>query len=61
MADQELSLGGIYMGTSPLSQLKSYHVRLFTGGLIFGWNALALMLKAQGNYNRNCVQPISGL
>jgi hypothetical protein len=30
------------------------------GGLIFGWNALALMLKAQGNYNRNCTQPIEG-
>ena len=30
------------------------------GGLIFGWNALALMLKAQGNYNRNCTQPIQG-
>ena len=24
------------------------------GGLIFGWNALAIMLKAQGNYNGNC-------
>lgn len=33
---------------------------MHAGGLIFGWNALALMLKAQGNYNRNCTQPISG-
>lgn len=24
------------------------------GGLIFGWNALALTLKAQGNYNAGC-------
>ena len=24
------------------------------GGLIFGWNALAIMLKDQGNYNANC-------
>ncbi|BDA48190.1 probable solute carrier family 43 member 3 at N-terminal half [Coccomyxa sp. Obi] len=31
------------------------------GGLIFGWNALALMLKQQGNYNRNCTQPISDI
>ncbi|KAK9901983.1 hypothetical protein WJX75_000204 [Coccomyxa subellipsoidea] len=31
------------------------------GGLIFGWNALALMLKQQGNYNRNCTQAISDI
>jgi hypothetical protein len=24
------------------------------GGLIFGWNALAIMLKAQGNYDGQC-------
>ncbi len=38
----------------------NYTTLLCTGGLIFGWNALALMLKQQGNYNRNCTQPISG-
>lgn len=30
------------------------------GGLIFGWNALAIMLKQQGNYTRNCTQAIEG-
>ena len=33
---------------------------LFAGGLIFGWNALALMLKAQGNYNGQCPQGSAG-
>jgi hypothetical protein len=33
---------------------------IFTGGLIFGWNALAIMLKAQGNFDRGCTQAIEG-
>ena len=32
----------------------------FAGGLIFGWNAFALILKAQGNYDKGCTQPIAG-
>ena len=32
----------------------------FAGGLIFGWNAFALILKAQGNYDRGCQQNIAG-
>ena len=30
------------------------------GGLIFGWNAFGLILKAQGNYDDGCTQAISG-
>ena len=32
-------------------------VACFTGGLIFGWNALTLMLKQQGNYLGGCDLP----
>ena len=27
---------------------------------MFGWNALSVMLKEQGNYDRQCTQSISG-
>ena len=27
---------------------------------MFGWNALSVMLKEQGNYDRQCTQPIAG-
>ena len=30
------------------------------GGLVFGWNALALMLKDLGNYSEGCTTPGSG-
>ncbi len=30
------------------------------GGLIFGWNALALTLKAQGNYSAGCGDAAAG-
>ena len=28
---------------------------------MFGWNALSVMLKEQGNYDRQCTQSISGM
>ena len=38
-----------------MTVLYCIHICIGTaGGLIFGWNALAIMLKDQGNYNANC-------
>ena len=43
-----------------LQRAEDNHHDGFAGGLIFGWNALALMLKAQGFYEEGCQNELAG-
>ena len=67
-ADQTREVSVVVLDTTsckPSGNLKDFYHRVSSactnvGGLIFGWNSFALILKAQGNYDRGCNQAISG-
>lgn len=58
---QDLQLPHGYRDARVLLTAVAFLGELLQGGLIFGWNAFALILKAQGNYDRGCQQSIADI
>ncbi len=48
-------------GPNPMFSPKQIAQCTLAGGLVFGWNSLALIIKQQGNYQCSALPPPGGL